>query len=521
MYKASRNLILCLFLECGSISSMRDPSPTTVPVASPTAPICPIRRADQLAIVWTSEGCVVEFGAAVRASSLRMSVEAAPSSELSPVRPALPSGGASRQSCEALAGSWPETSGIYDVTVLDADTSRQATARLWLDRKARERELHQHTMTLRGIYNATMLLEDSAGLMVARAGGRVVASAFAAQEDYEGRAVMMRLNPDQRGLLWSKLGAEEERDERPTALDDQGVGEVPRCYAPSTLTWEPVLGEFAGLASNTGRVGDQLVLSGLAHRWSIRSATDESTLASWSDIWSEQSVPSPNETQLVALVHGKSSLRRVSLIQTPECGWVERQDWSVGLPEDAVPIVGAFNTLGRAGVLVVRSVVGDRPRLRMQLGWDGPAGLTLTDEYVLPEGFSFPEHYGAGVRVDRDGGIQGAFIGHLPGLGWSLFEAVSRAGAMRVERTRLPHQSILVGRVDYDGEQPVWVIRTAQGEMGSGHGATFDEACPVFDIVPGAPFMGGGTVAWQAAPGGDIRIGLCEWRPIIEMVRRR
>jgi len=454
----------------------------------------PIAHTDHLSIGWTGGDCTVEVGPGVEASSLEMRVDPAPDNDIAsangPIRAAL---GTTVHSCGTLASNWPDKPGAYDVMIRNAVTGQQVTKRIWIDAHAGKRELQRSTMTLRDVYKATVLLHDGTGLFVARVGSAPdFSDAFTGPNDYGSRAIYNQLDPE----------------------DVVGCGLLP------AISWEAVSGAFAGLAPSASRVGDQLVLNGLARRWTVRSVAEEATLASWAPpMFVEDSVDPANEARFGALLSGKGALRRVSLSQSGDCGWAERQDWTLDVPGERVLTAGSFNARGQAGVIAITATGGAHSRFSVQVGEDSGGTPVLSAPHELPEGLSLPEHTGAGVRVEKDGIVRGAFIGHLPETGWSLFEAIAQQGKLVVERTTLPLQSIVVGRVDYDGDEPMWVVRTSDGEIGSGHGGGFDEACPVGVIVPGAPFMGGGTIAWQRAPGADVHIGLCQWRPIERTMR--
>lgn len=347
------------------------------------------------------------------------------------------------------------------------------------------------SMTLLDVHHGALLIDDGAGLVVGRLGRSPVADPFSAQENYRDRKVLRRLEPE-------------------------------GCGGPRALTWEPVQGRFAGLRPTAMHMGDQLIMSGLAS-WSVHSPSEETTLAIWSDIDNFEVgfpfVSSPYDANVATVLSGKESLRKVTLSQTRDCGWDERQSWAVELSGERVLTSAAFNSRGQAGIMVVVGQPDDPTRSSVRLGGEQAGGLILSDAYELPRGFSWAEHTQGGVRVDADGRIRGAFLGHVPNVGWSLFEVIWGADSLRVEQTVLPVSSVIVGRVDYDGGEPMWVVRTAEGEMGSGHRDRFDELCPVPEIVLGAPFMGGGTIAWQRVPGSHIQVGLCEWVPIPHMLK--
>lgn len=498
MGRAFAALASLAMVACGSGSTPSVPvhgGKSSVVVDELKAPECPDPRVppDHLSISWSGRDCTVEVGSNIQSSSLEIRAEASPNKDIASARfSAKKTSGTTPYPCQALAADWPQKAGAYDVTLRHGPSGRQLTKRIWIDADTSRRELQESRMLLREVYSATALLDDGNGLFVARlgSGGGSFSDAFTGPQDYGSRVVEQEI-----GLLYGESG-------------------------PPTVGWEAVFGTFAGIAPSASRFGDQVVLNGRRYRWTIRSLAAEETLASWAPHqFVEDWLDAPNEASFATILNSKASLRRVSLSQVEDCSWVERQAWSLEVPGQRILTAAAFGAGGHAAVLTITREAETADRLRLQVGGDAGGALQLSESHQLQDGLMLPEHTRAGVRTDEDGTVHGVLMGRLPGVGWSLFEIVARPGKLSVERTTLPVQSVLVGRVDYDGERPIWVVRTMDGRIASGHGEMVDEACGVPEIVPGAPFMGGGTIAWQRSAGAPIQIGICRG-PSIATTRR-
>jgi len=445
-------------------------------------------------IGWDGRTCTVEAGAGVATSSLELRVDPAPGHEVASTNAFSHRTPAGRKvyPCATMASNWPDKPGTYDVTVREAATRREVTKRIWIDPEGEKRELQRATMTLRDVYAGSVLLGDGVGLFVARLGsaGAPFRDALTGQDAYRDRTVY-------------------------DAFDDINFE-----GGPATLAWEAVSGIFAGLAPSASRLGDQLLISGTTRHWTVRARGGESTIASWAPhMFIEEFTEAPNESIFATVLSGRGSLRRVSLRQAANCDWEEREDWLLETPDPRVLAAAAFNGRGQAAFIVIDEAAGDGMRSSLRVGGDSLGKAALSNAYELPQGISFPAYARAGARVEEDGAVRGAFIAHVPDTGWNLFEVVARAGTVALEHTKLPVQSISVGRVDFDGADPMWVVRRSDSKVAAGHRGKLDESCAVEAIVEGAPFIGGGTIAWQTHPGSPVRVGLCEWREFARTTR--
>lgn len=474
-------LVCCGASPSPSVSSSRALGPTSSDPLGTSTPRgaggCdqPIAGPDHLAIVWDGRQCTVELGSAVDPSSLELDVRPARAVDLQPVAPTQRADGAERMACSRLAQQWPETAGAYDVVLRDPWSNREQTTRLWLDPAANARALQKDTSTLVGAHHGTLLLDDGAGRWVGRLRGA-------------------------RGLF-----------------SDANYRDMSELTEPGGLRWDPVVGDSAGLQPSAARFGDQLLVSGHDLRWSIRSAFEEIAIASWTpDAWEAEVLAfgSPTASVVSVMLESEGLLRRVSLVKSTNCDWTEREEWRVELPLERELSAAGFNVRGEAAALLIERHPSEGPAVRLMDDRSGKP--TFTEPHRLPAGFALPAHTSAAVRVSATGVLRGALMGRVPGEGFRLFELTSHGG-VEAEQVTIPLTEVVVGRVDYDDDAPIWVVRTAEGRMGLGHGPNLEEACFVDEIVEGAPFIGGGGIAWQTGPGAELKIGLCDWVPIRRM----
>lgn len=201
----------------------------------------------------------------------------------------------------------------------------------------------------------------------------------------------------------------------------------------------------------------------------------------------------------------------IGYLASDRCARSPRERWQIPQidPVHAAhspPRVGDDHHAGfvveRAGQLVVLHVVDHSGRPR-------------TEEVRAPEGLRLPTTTSIGSRISP-AGYEVVFLANRDDGEAQL--VTTRFGRnIDVRSSDLGRHDLTVGRVEfYRSGVPAWVARTAAGELLAGFGARLSEQCTRPDMVPDAPFLGEGTIAWQERPGADVHIGACSKPKFIE-----